>query len=109
MKYLPIDSKLFKKNRSKFVSQMLPNSIAIFNSNDIFSTGADSTLPFYQHRNIFYLSGVDQEESILILNPNARKEMGNNARKKIEEKFTLSKFDKNSNSLFVSKYFNSTF
>ena len=71
MKYLPIDSKLFKKNRSKFVSQMLPNSIAIFNSNDIFSTGADSTLPFYQHRNIFYLSGVDQEESILILNPNA--------------------------------------
>ena len=71
MKYLPIDSKLFKRNRSKFVSQMLPNSIAIFNSNDIFSTGADSTLPFYQHRNIFYLSGVDQEESILVLNPNA--------------------------------------
>ena len=35
------------------------------------STGADSTLPFYQHRNIFYLSGVDQEESILVLNPNA--------------------------------------
>ena len=71
MKYLPIDSKLFKRNRSKFISQMLPNSIAVFNSNDIFSTGADSTLPFYQHRNIFYLSGVDQEESILILNPNA--------------------------------------
>ncbi len=71
MKYLPIDSKLFKRNRSKFISQMLPNSIAVFNSNDIFSTGADSTLPFYQHRNIFYLSGVDQEESILVLNPNA--------------------------------------
>ena len=71
MKYLPIDSNLFKKNRSKFISQMLPNSIAVFNSNDIFSTGADSTLPFYQHRNIFYLSGVDQEESILVLNPNA--------------------------------------
>jgi Xaa-Pro aminopeptidase len=71
MKYLPIDSKLFKRNRSKFVSQMLPDSIAVFNSNDIFSTGADSTLPFYQHRNIFYLSGVDQEESILVLNPNA--------------------------------------
>ena len=71
MKYLPIDSKLFKRNRSKFINQMLPNSIAVFNSNDIFSTGADSTLPFYQHRNIFYLSGVDQEESILVLNPNA--------------------------------------
>ena len=71
MKYLPIDSNLFKRNRLKFISQMLPNSIAVFNSNDIFSTGADSTLPFYQHRNIFYLSGVDQEESILVLNPNA--------------------------------------
>ena len=71
MKYLPIDSNLFKRNRSKFISQMLPNSIAVFNSNDIFSTGADSTLPFYQHRNIFYLSGVDQEESILVLNPSA--------------------------------------
>ena len=71
MKYLPIDSNLFKRNRSKFISQMLPSSIAVFNSNDIFSTGADSTLPFYQHRNIFYLSGVDQEESILVLNPNA--------------------------------------
>ena len=67
MKYLPIDSKLFIKNRAKFVAQMIPKSIAVFNSNDIFSTGADSTLPFHQHSNIFYLSGVDQEESILVL------------------------------------------
>ena len=74
MKYLPIDSKLFIKNRSKFVAQMIPNSIAVFNSNDIFSTGADSTLPFHQHRNIFYLSGVDQEESILVICPNAKHE-----------------------------------
>jgi Xaa-Pro aminopeptidase len=72
MKYLPIDSKLFTKNRAKFVAQMIPNSIAVFNSNDIFSTGADSTLPFHQHRNIFYLSGVDQEESILVLFPDAK-------------------------------------
>lgn len=72
MKYLPIDSKLFTKNRVKFVAQMIPNSIAVFNSNDIFSTGADSTLPFHQHRNIFYLSGVDQEESILVLFPDAK-------------------------------------
>ena len=50
---------------------MQPNSLAVFNSNDIFSTGADSTLPFHQHRNIFYLSGIDQEESILILFPDA--------------------------------------
>ena len=40
MKYLPIDSKLFTKNRAKFVAQMIPNSIAVFNSNDIFSTGS---------------------------------------------------------------------
>ena len=72
MKYLPIDSKLFIKNRAKFVAQMIPNSIAVFNSNDTFSTGADSTLPFEQHRNIFYLSGVDQEESILVLFPDAK-------------------------------------
>lgn len=72
MKYHPISSQLFIKNRTKFMAQMKPNSIAVFNSNDIFTTGADSSLPFHQHRNIFYLSGVDQEESILILCPNAK-------------------------------------
>ena len=50
---------------------MKPNSLAVFNSNDVFTTGADSTMPFHQHRDIFYLSGVDQEESILLLFPNA--------------------------------------
>lgn len=71
MKYLPISSQLFTKNRFKFLQQMQPKSIAVFNSNDVFSTGADSTLPFEQHRNIFYLSGVDQEESILVLFPSS--------------------------------------
>jgi Xaa-Pro aminopeptidase len=71
MKYLPISPELFIKNRLKFSQQMEPRSIAVFNSNDVFSTGADSTLPFEQHRNIFYLSGVDQEESILIIFPSA--------------------------------------
>ena len=50
---------------------MKSKSIAVFNSNDIFTTGADSTLPFHQHRDIFYLSGADQEESILLLFPDA--------------------------------------
>ena len=72
MKYQSINSELFVKNRAKFIAQMQPNALAVFNSNDIFSTGADSTLPFHQHRNIFYLSGVDQEESILILFPDAK-------------------------------------
>ena len=73
MKYLPIDSKLFITNRDKFVKKMQPNSMAIFNSNDIYPISADSTLPFEQHRDIFYLSGVDQEESILIIFPDAIK------------------------------------
>jgi Xaa-Pro aminopeptidase len=74
MKYLPISAELFKKNRLKLSLRMTSHSLAIFNSNDVFSTGADSTLPFDQHRNIFYLSGVDQEESILLLFPNAKLE-----------------------------------
>jgi Xaa-Pro aminopeptidase len=71
MKYHLIDNQLFIKNRAKFAAQMKPNSIAVFNSNDLFTTGSDSTIPFYQHRDIFYLSGVDQEEAILLLFPNA--------------------------------------
>ena len=71
MKYTPIDRNLFIKNRKKFVAQMKKNSIAVFNSNDIYPVSADSTLPFAQHRDIFYLSGVDQEESILLLFPDA--------------------------------------
>ncbi len=50
---------------------MKPNSIAVFNSNDIYPISADSTMPFAQHRDIFYLSGVDQEESILVIFPDA--------------------------------------
>lgn len=74
MKYLPIDSNLFIKNRKKFAKKMKPGSMAIFNSNDIYPVSADSTLPFAQHRDIFYLSGVDQEESILVIFPDVVKE-----------------------------------
>ena len=56
------------------MAQMKPSSLAIFNSNDIYPVGADSTMPFNQARDIFYLSGVDQEESILVLFPDAPKE-----------------------------------
>ncbi|MFL2585238.1 MAG: aminopeptidase P family protein [Parvicellaceae bacterium] len=69
MKYQAINKQLFINNRSRFVKKQAPNSLAIFNSNDIYNTGADSTLPFTQHRDIFHLSGVDQEESILLLFP----------------------------------------
>jgi Xaa-Pro aminopeptidase len=53
---------------------MKPNSLAVFNSNDIYPISADSTLPFEQHRDIFYLSGVDQEESVLLLFPDCPNE-----------------------------------
>ena len=71
MKYHQIDRHLFIKNRAKFTAQMKPKSVAVFNSNDIYPVSADSTLPFAQHRDIFYLSGIDQEESILLLFPDA--------------------------------------
>lgn len=71
MKYLPLNANLYIKNRQKFVSQMKPNAVAVFNSNDIYPVSADSTLPFAQHRDILYLSGVDQEESIILLFPDA--------------------------------------
>ncbi|MBC8754413.1 aminopeptidase P family protein [Kordia sp. YSTF-M3] len=74
MKYQPIDRELFIKNRKNFMAQMKPSSLAVFNSNDIYPISADSTMPFEQHRDIFYLSGVDQEESILVLFPDCPKE-----------------------------------
>ena len=69
MKYQKINNGLFITNRKKFVTRMKKNSVAFFNSNDIYPVSADSTLPFEQHRDIFYLSGVDQEESVLMINP----------------------------------------
>ena len=74
MKYQPINSALFVKNRKNFVGNMKPNSLAIFNSNDIYPISADSTLPFEQHTDILYLSGVNQEESVLVLFPDCPNE-----------------------------------
>jgi Xaa-Pro aminopeptidase len=74
MKYNPIPSVLFVKNRQKLSKRLKANSIAIFNSNDIMPTNADGTMPFRQNNDLFYLSGVDQEESILMLFPDAPNE-----------------------------------
>ena len=71
MKYHQVDNALYIKNRKNFMSQMRESSIAVFNSNDIYPVSADSTMPFQQHRDILYLSGVDQEESILLLFPDS--------------------------------------
>ncbi|XOD68818.1 MAG: aminopeptidase P N-terminal domain-containing protein [Flavobacteriales bacterium AspAUS03] len=71
MKYISLPQQLLIKNRKKLTDWLDKKSLAIFNSNDIYPISADSTFPFHQHRDIFYLSGIDQEESILLLFPDA--------------------------------------
>jgi len=72
MKYKPLNNSIYKRNRLNFMDQMKGNSMAIFNSNDIYPVSADTELPFEQHRDIFYLTGIDQEETILILYPSSK-------------------------------------
>ena len=72
MKYTRLPSAVFTKHRQRFMAKLKPNSIAVFNANDIYPISADSTLPFEQHRDLFYLTGIDQEETILILCPDAK-------------------------------------
>lgn len=74
MRYDPIDSQLFTANRKRFMEHMKPNSIAVFHSNDIYPTSGDGTMPFKQHSDIFYLTGVDQEDSVLLLYPDSPEE-----------------------------------
>jgi len=69
MKYAPINNSLFILNRKNLIEELKPGSIAVFNSNDIQPTNADGTMVFMQNSDIFYLSGIDQEESILLLCP----------------------------------------
>jgi len=71
MRYTPLSAAFYTKNRANFAAAMAPKSLAVFNSNDTYPISADSTLPFAQHRDLFYLTGVDQEETILILFPDA--------------------------------------
>ena len=74
MKYLPVDNRLFIDNRKKIAAKLKPNSIAVLNSNDIMPTSADGVRSFIQNPDIFYLSGIDQEESMLVIFPDAREE-----------------------------------
>jgi Xaa-Pro aminopeptidase len=74
MKYLPIDTDLFVQNRKRFVEQLRPNAIAVFNSNDIMPTSADGIHAFIQQTDLFYLSGIDQEESTLVICPDAKED-----------------------------------
>ena len=74
MRYDPIPNTLFIKNRANFIAQMQPNTIAILTSNDVKHTNADDVMGLAQNNDLFYLSGIDQENTILVLYPDAYKE-----------------------------------
>jgi Xaa-Pro aminopeptidase len=69
MKHIPISSDLFINNRKNFVLRTKSNSIAIFHSNDEFPKNGDQAFLFKQNADFFYLTGIDQEQSVLILYP----------------------------------------
>jgi Xaa-Pro aminopeptidase len=74
MRYTPIDSQLFAQNRTGLQRLMLPNALAVVNANDILPTNADGTVRLHPNADLFYLTGIEQEESILLLYPDAHDE-----------------------------------
>ena len=74
MRYQTPPQGLFIKNRKKFVEKLLPKSLAVFHSNDIMPTNADGTMRFRQNNDLLYLTGIDQEETILVLCPDCPNE-----------------------------------
>jgi Xaa-Pro aminopeptidase len=71
MRYRPINPELFINNRTNLAQLLLPNSLAVVNANDRLHPSADSTLPLRQNSDLFYLTGIDQEETILLIYPDA--------------------------------------
>ena len=71
MRHKPINNKLFVQNRQRLAELMAPKSLAVLNANDVLPTNADGTLPMQPNADLFYLSGIEQEESILLLFPSA--------------------------------------
>jgi Xaa-Pro aminopeptidase len=71
MKYQAINPQLFIENRKRFVAQMKTNSIAIFRSNYEFVRNGDASLDFKQNSDFFWLTGIDQEDSYLVLFPDS--------------------------------------
>lgn len=74
MRYEPIEKELYIQNRKAFRAYLKPRALAVFHSNDIMPTSADGTMPFVQHSDIFYLTGIDQEDTILVVAPDVRNE-----------------------------------
>jgi Xaa-Pro aminopeptidase len=69
MKYLPLNPEIFIQNRKKFTDKMEKNAIAIFNSNDELPSNGDALYPFRQNSDLFWLTGIEQEDTMLILFP----------------------------------------
>ena len=69
MKYLPLNSEIFVQNRKRFTDRMGKNAIAIFNSNDELPANGDQLHKFIQNSDLFWLTGIEQEESMLVLFP----------------------------------------
>lgn len=69
MRYQPLNNTFYKANRARLAKMLKPNSVAILNSNDLMPTNADGTMKFRQNNDLFYLSGIDQEETILLICP----------------------------------------
>jgi Xaa-Pro aminopeptidase len=69
MKYLPLNPNIFLKNRKRFIGKMEKNSIAIFNSNDELPTNGDALFKFKQNSDLYWLTGIEQEDSMLVLFP----------------------------------------
>ena len=72
MRYNTIPQQLFVNNRKRFIKELKAGALALFNSNDIMPTSADGTMAFKQQTDFFWLSGVDQEESILLVFPDSK-------------------------------------
>lgn len=72
MRHHPIDPHLFLHNRRRYCQELPSGALAVFQSNDVMPTNADGTMPFRQNNDLFYLTGIDQEESILLLFPDAK-------------------------------------
>ena len=71
MKYIPASNSLFIENRQRFISKMKPNSMAIFHSNDQMPRSGDQTFYFRQNADLYWLTGIDQEDTMLILYPDS--------------------------------------
>lgn len=69
MKHLPLNPSIFINNRKKFTDRMVRNAIAIFNSNDEIPANGDSLYPFQQNSDLFWLTGILQEDTMMVLFP----------------------------------------